>query len=161
MLYMQDAAIRLSELDLISSASTQLVILSACETNVGKNATGEGVYSLARGFSSLGIPSVAATMWQADEETIYAITASFNKSLSEGMQKDIALQQAKIEFLKNNGREKSLPYYWANLIIVGNTEPVVLSTNNTKLYIVIIFTICLFGAALVLVAKRRKSQVKL
>src|SRR4029079_18312681 len=72
LLFMQDSVIHLSELQYLNDPATQLVLLSACQTNVGKSATGEGIYSLARGFAAAGIPSVAATLWKADELTIYA-----------------------------------------------------------------------------------------
>ena len=99
-LFMQDSLIHLSELQQLNNPATKLVLLSACQTNVGKAATGEGIYSLARGFATAGIPSVAATLWKADEETIYAISEKFNQYLSEGMNKDEALQKAKLYFIQ-------------------------------------------------------------
>ncbi len=129
-LYMQDSLIQLSDLQLLDHPATRLVVLSACQTNVGKNATGEGIYSLARGFASAGIPSVSATLWKADEDMIYIVSAKFNEYLSQGMSKDSALQKAKLDFLKTNGNsDKSLPYYWANIILIGNTEPLKLSSD--------------------------------
>ena len=123
-LFMQDSLIYLPELQLLNNPATKLVLLSACQTNVGKAATGEGIYSLARGFATAGIPSVSATLWKADEETIYAISEKFNEYLSEGMNKDEALQKAKLYFIKSNGSEKTLPYYWANMILIGNTDAI-------------------------------------
>ena len=132
-LYMQDSVIHLSELQLLDKPATKLVLLSACQTNVGKAATGEGVYSLARGFATAGISSVAATLWKADEQTIYSISEKFNEYLSQGMTKDEALQKAKIYFIQNNSNsEKLLPYYWANMILIGNTDAInfTVSQNN-------------------------------
>ncbi|CAN5284502.1 hypothetical protein BH11BAC6_BH11BAC6_05710 [soil metagenome] len=129
-LFMADSLIHLSQLQLINNPATKLVVLSACETNVGKSATGEGIYSLARGFASAGIPAVSATLWKADEATIYAITALFNHNLASGMKKDEALRQAKISFMQNSDNDKLLPYYWANMVLVGNTEPVQLTEDN-------------------------------
>lgn len=129
-LYMQDSVIRLSKLQLIRKPATMLVMLSACETNSGKNATGEGIYSLARGFASAGIPAVSATLWKADEQAVYVITAYFNKNLSLGMNKDEALQKAKLYYIQNNSGEKLLPYYWANMVLVGSTAPITLTSNN-------------------------------
>src|SRR5207342_3263969 len=124
-LYMQDSVIHLSELQLLNNPATKLVLLSACQTNVGKAATGEGIYSLARGFATAGIPSVAATLWKADEQTIYAISEKFNQYLSEGMNKDEALQKAKLNFIQaNSDNQKLLPYYWANMIVIGNTDAI-------------------------------------
>jgi CHAT domain-containing protein/tetratricopeptide (TPR) repeat protein len=129
-LYMYDSAIYLSELQLLHQPATQLVVLSACQTAAGKNAKGEGIFSLARGFATAGIPSVAATLWNADEQSLYTITAKFHEYLSQGMPKDEALQKAKLYFIEKEGTEKQLPYYWANIILVGDQTPIKLSENH-------------------------------
>ena len=129
-LFMHDSLIHLSELQLLDKPATKLVMLSACQTNVGKAATGEGIYSLARGFATAGISSVAATLWKADEQTIYSVSEKFNEYLSQGMSKDEALQKAKLYFIQNNSNsEKLLPYYWANMILIGNTDAINFSTT--------------------------------
>jgi CHAT domain-containing protein/tetratricopeptide (TPR) repeat protein len=134
-LYMHDSLIHLSELQLLNKPATKLILLSACQTNVGKSATGEGIYSLARGFATAGISSVAATLWKADEQTIYIISEKFNKYLSEGMDKDEALQKAKLYFVqKNANSEKLLPYYWANMILIGNTDAILLQPKHHYYY---------------------------
>ena len=46
------------------------------------------------------------------------------------MNKDEALKQAKITFIQKTNSENILPYYWANIIIVGNTAPVKLSVTH-------------------------------
>jgi CHAT domain-containing protein len=130
MLFMADSVIRLSELQLLRKPSTQLIVLSACETNVGKIATGEGIISLARGFASAGIPSISATLWKADEKAIYSITEAFLQNISKGMRKDDALQKAKLAFMQEGSNERLLPFYWANMILAGNGEPINLSQNN-------------------------------
>ncbi len=47
------------------------------------------------------------------------------------MSKDEALQKAKIYFTQK-GHEKMLPYFWANMILMGDSEPVDLNTQNNK-----------------------------
>jgi len=130
LLFLSDSVIRLSELPLLQSRAAQLIVLSACQTNAGRNATGEGIYSLARGFAAAGIPSVAATLWQADEQSIYTITDAFHKRLAQGMDKDQALHESKLEFIRNGDHYRSLPYFWANMILVGNTQPLLLSNTH-------------------------------
>ncbi len=124
-LFLSDSAIRLSELQMIQKPATQLVVLSACQTNTGKLASGEGVYTIARGFAMAGIPAAVATLWKADEQATYFITGEFHKNISQGMAKDIALQQAKLSWLKQADREHSLPFYWANLTLMGNADAIV------------------------------------
>ncbi|HKH63216.1 MAG TPA: CHAT domain-containing protein, partial [Flavitalea sp.] len=132
MLFMQDSVIRLSELQYLERPSTRLVVLSACETTVGKNATGEGIYSLARGFAAAGIPSVAATIWKADEEAIYSISKLFHQHLSKGLPMDVALQKAKLGYMQTANREQLLPYYWANMVIIGKVDPLVLEKETSS-----------------------------
>jgi CHAT domain-containing protein len=129
-LFMHDSVIRVSELQYLNRPSARLVVLSACQTTVGKNATGEGIYSLSRGFSAAGIPSVAATVWKADEHAIYIISNNFHKYLSTGMRQEQALQKAKIDYLKATSREGGLPYYWANMVLIGNTEPIIVKEKQ-------------------------------
>lgn len=131
-LYMQDSMIHLSELNMLKNVSAKLVMLSACQTNVGQNATGEGVYSLARGFAAAGIPALSATLWEADEQTVYILTEKMNEYLSQGNTKDDALAKAKRFFLHDNTSETTLPYYWANMILIGNPESLQFSSaSNT------------------------------
>lgn len=128
-LFMHDSMINLSELQLLNNPATQLVILSACQTNVGRNETGEGVYSLARGFASAGIPTVSATLWKADENAIYQISDKFNEYIAKGVRKDEALRDAKLDFIGGSSSENLLPYYWANMILIGKSDPVQLVSD--------------------------------
>lgn len=121
-IFMQDAAVNLSELQLVNNPVTQLILLSACETNTGKQEKGEGVYSLARGFAAAGIPSTIATLWKADNEAMYAISEKFHFYLSKGLPKDEALQKARIDFIRNGRMEQQLPFYWGSSVLFGNTE---------------------------------------
>ena len=155
-LYMADSVLNLSELALINNPFTQLVVLSACKTNNGKNASGEGIYSLARGFAAAGIPAVAATLWNAEEKPIYIISDFFHKNIAAGMNKDDALQQAKISFIQTSS-ENLLPYYWGNIIIMGNTEPVKLSTIQHHYWLWLMGII--FGILLLtMLRKKRKGS---
>jgi CHAT domain-containing protein len=129
LLFMNDSVIHLSELRLLDKPAAKLIILSACQTNVGKNRSGEGVFSLARGFSAAGIPAVAATQWAADEAAIYSISQKFNEYIFDGMNKDEALQKAKLFYMLQDRKGNLLPCYWADMILIGNTEPVRFSTG--------------------------------
>ncbi|HEV2483889.1 MAG TPA: CHAT domain-containing protein [Puia sp.] len=158
LLFLADSVIRLSELPLLQRPAAQLVVLSACQTNAGRNAEGEGIYSLARGFAAAGIPAVAATLWQADEESIYAITAAFHKRLAQGMDKDLALRESKLEFIRGGDRSRSLPYYWANMILVGNPQALVLPRGGRfQLWWLAGLAVVVVGAFSFWVKVRRRS----
>lgn len=123
-LFFADSTLSLPELQAIRQPATQLVVLSACQTNTGKVATGEGVYTIARGFAMAGIPASIATLWNADEEATYFITGEFYKHLSQGANKDIALQKAKLAWIQQAGKKQQLPYYWANITLMGNADKI-------------------------------------
>jgi tetratricopeptide (TPR) repeat protein len=131
-LFMIDSVIHLSELQILNKPATELIVLSACETNAGRNRSGEGIFSLARGFSSAGIPSVAATQWEADEQAIYRISEKFNEYISQGMNKDEALQKAKLYFMQQDSHGSDLPCYWADMILIGNTDPLHFAAGSDR-----------------------------
>ncbi|MFN8347575.1 MAG: CHAT domain-containing protein [Spirosomataceae bacterium] len=103
----------------------QLVVLSACETGAGKLQRGEGVMSLARAFAYAGAQSVATTLWNANDEATAYISTHFHEYINDGLPLDEALQRAKLDFLQSDlGRRYDHPYYWANLVLIGCTDPI-------------------------------------
>ncbi|MCF2445208.1 CHAT domain-containing protein [Dyadobacter sp. CY345] len=152
-LYFADAAIKLSELPSSGLSKTQLMVLSACRTGVGKNQKGEGVFSLARGFAGIGIPSTLTTLWSVENKAIYELTELFYKQLDKGLPLDLALQKAQIEWLDTASKSDQLPYSWAGMVLVGNTEPVETGMGRVGIYI--------FGTAvavLILFMLRKRRQ---
>jgi CHAT domain-containing protein len=122
-LFFADSTLTLSELDHNTMKHAQLVTLAACETGAGIDQTGEGVFSLARGFAALGVPSVLTTLWSVQNKSTYQITAQFYRYLADGLPKDISLQRARQDWLRTAEGTDQLPSAWAGLILVGNTEP--------------------------------------
>jgi CHAT domain-containing protein len=123
-IYFADAALYLSDLIPREKPVTRLIVLSACETARGKVYQGEGVFNFNRGFAALGIPSSITNLWEVQNETTYRLTELFYKYMSKGEPLDVALQKAKLEFFQQASQEKTLPYYWAAAIMMGNTEPI-------------------------------------
>ena len=50
-----------------------------------------------------------------------------SSKLAKGLPTDVALQKAKLEFIENASREKSMPCYWAGPVLVGKTDTIELS----------------------------------
>jgi CHAT domain-containing protein len=108
----------------------QLVVLSACETGAGRLQRGEGVMSLARAFAYAGAQSVATTLWNANDEATAYISTHFHEYINDGLSLDEALQRAKLDFLKSDlGRRYDHPYYWANMVLIGRTDPISVGTS--------------------------------
>lgn len=124
-IYFADSALYLSDLIPDSRPVTQLVVLSACETANGKLYQGEGIFSFNRGFAALGIPAAISNLWSVENESTYLITELFYKYLSQGLPTDVALQQAKVEFINNSSsKEKKLPFFWAGAILTGKVDTI-------------------------------------
>ncbi|MNY13558.1 CHAT domain protein [compost metagenome] len=120
MLYLADAAVRLSEIQKLQFDCTELVVLSACNTGTGKQASGEGIFSMARGFMAAGVPASITNLWQVDDQVTYKLTEAFYAHLQEGLPKDVALNTAKLDLMDTEDRLYALPYYWAATILIGD-----------------------------------------
>ena len=115
-----------------------MVVLSACDTGTGFYQNGEGVISISRAFNFSGIPSTVMSLWKVDDEATAKIMTYFYKHLHEGEEKDEALKNAKLDYLKNTGDELlKHPYYWSGFVISGNTHALK-ETNNYWLYLSIL-----------------------
>ena len=104
--------------------NANLAVLSACNTGTGKLVNGEGIMSLARSFMYAGCPNVVVSLWQIDDKSTASIMNNFYKEIKRGADKDAALRNAKLEYLKNADEVKSNPFYWAGFVLIGNSDPV-------------------------------------
>ncbi len=110
-----------------------LVVLSACNTGYGKLVRGEGVMSLARGFTYAGCPSIVMSLWPVDDKSTYTLMKDFYLGITEGLKKDEALRQAKLNYIKNAKEPLASPFYWAGFTSLGNTEAI--ETRPVRSYI--------------------------
>lgn len=108
---------------LAQSFPADLVVLSACETGVGKVVRGEGIMSLARAFSYAGARSLVTSLWNINDQSGQALMAVFYQQLRKGLPKDEALRQAKLAYLKiAPDNTRTHPRYWAAFVPTGNME---------------------------------------
>jgi CHAT domain-containing protein len=97
-------------------ATTDLVILSACETQLGALSAGDEVVGLNRAFLFAGTPTVVASLWAVDDEATALLMKQFYTYLREGMNKGQALRQAQSDV---RGKYPH-PYYWAAFVLTGD-----------------------------------------
>ena len=109
------------------SLNADLAVLSACNTGMGTLKKGEGIMSLARAFAYAGCPNVLMSLWQADDEATKELMEGFYKNLKKGLQKDEALRQAKLNYLKHG--EILHPYFWSGFILIGDDAPIPFSKD--------------------------------
>lgn len=102
---------------------SDLVVLSACDTGNGTLIKGEGIMSLSRAFAYSGVKSTVVSLWQVPDKETSDLMILFYENLEKGLQKDKALQMAKLEFLKQNPL-KYHPYFWSGFVLNGNNDAI-------------------------------------
>jgi len=96
----------------------ELVVLSACETGLGKDVTGEGLEGLTRGFMYAGARRVIVSLWNVnDKATATLMQRLYVGMLRSGKTPAAALRAAQIEMLRT--RQWQSPYFWAPFVMQG------------------------------------------
>ncbi len=113
----QDGFLRMDEIFNLQLPA-DLVVLSACQTALGREINGEGLVGLTRGFMYAGAQRVVASLWQVDDQATSQLMQYFYRGmLKENLRPAAALRAAQIELSKSP--RWSSPYYWAGFIIQG------------------------------------------
>jgi CHAT domain-containing protein/tetratricopeptide (TPR) repeat protein len=96
----------------------ELVVLSACETGLGKEISGEGLIGLTRGFMYAGASRVVASLWKVSDVATAELMAEFYRSMEkDGLAPAAALRAAQVTMWKQ--KRWKAPYYWAAFQIQG------------------------------------------
>ena len=91
------------------------VVLSACETALAEQESGDEMVGLVRGFLLAGAARVLASLWPVDDRTTSIFMARFHRELSQGVDPGVALQRAQCEMRQTHPH----PYYWAAFALHG------------------------------------------
>lgn len=133
-----------------------LVVLSACETGLGKNHAGEGVMSLSRAFTFSGVSSTIHSLWETPDKQGFEIMQYFYEYLNDGLPKNEALQKAKIKFLSTvKAPELKHPYYWSGFVLNGNSDALFSKPNN-YIMIYVFLSLVIIAFLLIYFLKFRK-----
>jgi CHAT domain-containing protein/Tfp pilus assembly protein PilF len=113
----QDGFLRLHEIFNLR-LQADLVVLSACQTGLGKEVKGEGLVGLTRGFMYAGAARVVASLWQVnDVATAELMKRFYRRMLKDGMRPAAALRAAQIEMWKRPQWQS--PFYWGGFVLQG------------------------------------------
>lgn len=114
----QDGFLRLHEIYNLR-LNADLVVLSACQTALGREVRGEGLVGLTRGFMYAGAARVVASLWNVqDKATSELMTAFYEAMFKDGQSPAAALRTAQVAMW----REGRAPYYWAAFVLQGEFE---------------------------------------
>jgi len=113
----QDGFLRLHEIYNLQ-LNADLVVLSACETGLGKEIKGEGLIGLVRGFMYSGAPRVIASLWNVDDlATAELMKLFYQRMLKDGLPAGAALRAAQLELSRQ--KRWASPYFWAGFVLFG------------------------------------------
>jgi CHAT domain-containing protein/Tfp pilus assembly protein PilF len=113
----QDGFLRLHEIYNLQ-INADLVVLSACETGLGKEIKGEGLIGLTRGFMYSGAPRVVASLWNVDDlATAELMKLFYQRMLKDGLPAGAALRAAQLELSRQ--KRWAFPYFWAGFVLHG------------------------------------------
>lgn len=112
----QDGYLRLGDIYQLK-LTADLVVLSSCESALGKDLDSEGIIGLPRGFLYAGAKSVIASLWKVDDAATAKLMTSLYRRVGEGESPSAALRGAQIEMAHD--AQWSNPSYWAAFVLEG------------------------------------------
>jgi CHAT domain-containing protein/Tfp pilus assembly protein PilF len=110
--------------------SADLVVLSACDTALGRNVSGEGILGVSRAFLYAGASSVVVSLWQVSDASTADLMIRFYRHLGESGDKAEALRLSKLELIRQGRYDQ--PYYWAPFILIGRPGGAVTSRRVAR-----------------------------
>jgi CHAT domain-containing protein len=139
--------------------SADLVVLSACNTGLGKDVKGEGLIGLTRGFMYAGAGGVAASLWKVDDDATAELMKHFYEGMFQrGLTPAAALREAQLGMWKQ--KRWHAPYYWAAFVLQGQYDQKEINhfqKSPAKLLLILAGTgTALILFALILLRQRRR-----
>ena len=140
--------------------SAQLVVVSACDTALGKDIKGEGLMSLTRGFMYAGSRSVVTSLWKVDDRATAKLMKHFYEAmLQDGMTPAAALRSAKQKIR----REKawSEPFFWAGFVLQGEYKERILvgSGPSPRIGLVVAIALVVISVGVIILHRRRRVHL--
>lgn len=117
-----DGILTAFEVSGLNLTRTELVVLSGCETGVGRIQSGEGVFGLRRAFQLAGAQSLVMSLWKISDRETGALMEAFYRNWCAGRGKKEALHQAVLQII-DVCREQygtTHPFLWGSFVLVGN-----------------------------------------
>jgi CHAT domain-containing protein len=113
-------------------APVHLVVLSACQTALGKDVTGEGLVGLTRGFMYAGASSVVASLWKVDDAATAELMKYFYSNLLQHQMQPAEALRAAQNSIRQDPRWSS-PYYWAAFTLQGEYQQIIKPVHQSDL----------------------------
>jgi CHAT domain-containing protein len=138
-----DDLMLIQELYALEHCHPQLVVLSACETGIGKLQKGEGAMSIARAFQYAGAENILFSLWKINDYAAAQLMTKFYKNFKKTNSFFESNYLSKINYLEDEqiSNAKKSPYYWSSFVYYGAVD----SEENNYFYYL------LFGGILIII----------
>ena len=113
----QDGYLRLGDIYKLK-LSADLVVLSSCDSALGRDLESEGIIGLPRGFLYAGAKSVIASLWKVNDDAAATLMSRLYARIKEGESPSSALRGAQLEMVQDE--RWANPYYWAAFVLQGD-----------------------------------------
>jgi CHAT domain-containing protein len=151
----EDGLLQMSEIYGLG-LKANLVVLSACQTALGREITGEGLIGLSRAFFYAGARSVVATLWNLNDRFAAEFVARFYSELNQGHSSEEALRRAKVAYV--NHPQYSHPFYWSSLVMLGDgTRPLLAEPVTRPVGLNLLAAALVLGAFAIVVQQSRRA----
>ena len=117
-----DGYLTAEEVGWLDLSKVELVVLSACETALGRAQSGEGLLGLRRAFEMAGARTVISSLWSVKDESTSRLMQSFYENLwRRKLGRVASLRAAQLEMLARNRAEYGdpLPATWGAFVLSG------------------------------------------
>jgi CHAT domain-containing protein/Tfp pilus assembly protein PilF len=153
----EDGRLEVHEIYGLNLAKADLVVLSACETQLGQLTEGDEIIGLSRAFIYAGTPTIITSLWSVDDQATSILMTSFYTHLKQGMGKAEALRTAQAE----TRAKFPHPYYWAAFVLTGDPGPTTAAIQTTQIWLVGSVAVVIgIGLALWLIRRRQVSGLQ-
>lgn len=138
-----DELMLINELYALENCHPQLVVLSACETGIGKLQKGEGAMSIARAFQYAGAENILFSLWKINDYAAAQLMTNFYKNFEKTNSFFESNYLSKMDYLEDTevSNAKKSPYYWSSFVYYGAVD----SEENNYFYYL------LFGGILIII----------
>lgn len=130
-----------------------LMVLSACESGIGRNQTGEGMFSIARAFTYAGCPSLVISRWRVNDTFTAEIMTEFYETLNHGESISSSLRHAKLKFLKESDDLIAHPSNWSAFVVNG--QNLAFKSKSRPVYLIYLFAALICAVVFTLYIRKK------
>lgn len=142
----------------LANINARLTVLSACESGKGQIESGEGTFSIARGFATVGVPNVIMSLWEVNDRiTSTQMVEFYNNLLNEGLELNSSLRKVKLDYIAAGDSYLSHPYYWSSFIHLGQNTTFKNSQIDLQKMLTAFSVLVLMAGAVYIYLKKKRE----